>query len=195
MSAATDIGPERARVLFVDDHRILLEALAVVVGSQYQSLQISSLGELDQAIARFHPHVVVMDISMPEGDGIGATRRLRQTHPDVQVVLLSMHKDPMQVHRGLEAGARAFVSKSAPAQELLTALERVMNGEMYTSGDIASPSGRPSPRLTDRQQEVLRLVARGLSAKEIATALNISVRTAEFHRGAIMQRLGLHSTA
>lgn len=184
------------KVLLVDDHHLLLEALTFVMGAHYQVSCVSSLAKLDAAFAAFRPDVLILDISMPDGDGVAIGQRFARKYPGLKLVFLSMYADVVQVRRATEAGADGFVSKRGSADELLLAVETVLNGGQYKSSAIQSEAGSvPTSGLTDRQTQVLRLVARGFSAKEIATELNISVRTAEFHRGAIMQRLNMHSTA
>lgn len=196
--AAPVLATDLSRVLFVDDHHLLLEALTFVVAPQYQVSCIDSLAGLDAAVASFRPNVVVIDISMPDGDGVSSAQRLARRHPDLKLIFLSMHTEASQVRRAVQAGVHGFVSKKASASELLMAIETVLNGGRYQSPELDSPlveQAGPERILTDRQKEVLLLVARGFSAKEIATDLNISVRTAEFHRSSIMDRLNLHSTA
>ena len=195
-AAATNAFGQLPRVLLVDDHYLLLEALTFVMVPHYEVLSTSSLGKLDVTVASFRPDVVVIDITMPDGDGIAVGQRLARKHPGVKLIFLSMHTDAVQVRRATEAGAHGFVSKKSTADELMLAISTVLNGGRYHTTMVQS-DGQTRSRggLTDRQTQVLRLVARGLSAKEIATELNISVRTAEFHRGAIMQRLNMHSTA
>ena len=124
--------------------------------------------------------------------------QLVRKHPGIKVIYLSMHTESSQVRRATNSGAQGYVTKSCSATELLLAIDTVLKGGHYRSALVEAAlesSNRQLSTLTERQLQVLRLVAQGYSAKEIATDLNISVRTAEFHRGAIMQRLNMHSTA
>ncbi len=197
-AAATQTIHSRPKVLFVDDHSLLLEALTFVMGSRYETTCSSSLSQLEFAFASFRPDVLVIDISMPDGDGVSVGEQLARKHPGLKVIYLTMHTEVSQVRRATNSGAQGFVSKQSSAEELALAIDTVLKGEQYHSAVVSAVlnnSNRQLPALTDRQMQVLRLVARGFSAKEIATDLNISVRTAEFHRGAIMQRLNMHSTA
>jgi two-component system response regulator NreC len=167
-----------------------------MVQDEYEVKAVDKLEALDQAVEAFNPHLVVMDIRMPRGDGIEAARRLLARRPDLKIVFLSMHDEPQLVKRALDTGALGYVAKRAPAEELMLAVRTVLNGGKYIGVKTPAPAENGGePVLTERQKEVLRLIAQGCSAKEIANKLNISVRTAEFHRAAIMDRLKLHSTA
>ncbi len=188
----------KRRVLFSDDHQIVLDALAYVTQDEYDVRVVDTLARLNESIDEFSPDLVVLDIRMPDGDGVEAARELLRRRPEIKVLFLSMHTEPGVVKRAIETGAAGFVSKRAPADELMLAIRTILNGGKYigapspTAGDSADGV---QPALTERQKEVLRLIAQGCSAKDIAAQLNISVRTAEFHRAAIMERLKLHSTA
>ena len=186
----------KQRVLFLDDHQIVLDALSYVAQDEYEVKAVDRLEALDDAIDTFNPHLLVLDIRMPDGDGIEAARRLMERRPDLKIVFLSMHDEPQLVKRAIDTGALGYISKRAPAEELMLAVRTVLNGGKYIGVKTPAPGNDGTePILTERQKEVLRLIAQGCSAKEIATRLNISVRTAEFHRAAIMERLKLHSTA
>jgi two-component system nitrate/nitrite response regulator NarL len=190
-------NPKR-KVLFLDDHKIVLDALSYVAQDEYDVEAIDTLAALNEAVDRFHPDVVVLDIRMPDGDGIEAARELLRRHPNLKVLFLSMHKESSLVKRALDTGAQGYVPKQAPADELMLAIRTLLNGGKYVAAEAGEHTGNGSngdPVLTERQREVLKLIAQGCSAKEIANRLNISVRTAEFHRAAIMDRLKLHSTA
>lgn len=191
-------SPKR-RVLFTDDHHIVLDALSYVTQDEYDVRGVDALATLNDSVDEFNPDLVVLDIHMPDGDGIEAARELLYRRPDIKVLFLSMHTEPQLVKRGMETGAMGYVSKRAPADELMLAIRTVLNGGKYigarTDGRAENGVDGADRALTERQKEVLRLIAQGCSAKEIANRLNISVRTAEFHRAAIMDRLKLHSTA
>ena len=152
------------------------------------------------AVDGFQPDVEILDVSMPGGDGFVTAKRVLERQPDLPIVFLSMHADSSYVDQAAQVGARAYLSKRLPAQELISAIRAVLDGGTLLTPSAAKESTSSEtpgskPDLTARQREVLRLIALGCSAKDIANQLNISVRTAEFHRAAIMQRLGLHSTA
>ncbi len=186
----------RRRVLFSDDHQIILDALSYVAQDEYDVRAVGTLAGLSEAVESFNPDLAVIDIRMPDGDGIESARQLLQRRPGMKVLFLSMHHEAQLVKRAKETGAHGYISKRAPADELMLAIRTVLNGGKYFARtQEQQQNGSGEPVLTDRQKEVLRLIAQGCSAKEIANRLNISVRTAEFHRAAIMERLKLHSTA
>ena len=188
----------RPRILFVDDHRFVLDAVASMAHPRYEVLGIDCILDLEQKLNTFLPDLVVLDIRLPDGDGFQVARRILESRPKLKVMFLSMHTEAKFVTRGMSLGAHAYVSKRAPALELLFAIETVLEGGKYLGPELSFAIGEDDngrEDLTERQQEVLRLISLGRSAKEIASELNISVRTAEYHRAAIMDRLKLHSTA
>ena len=193
-------APALPRLLMADDHHVILDALGVMMKNEFNVLAVDSSQAVINAIDEFHPDVAMLDVNLPGGDGFTTARKVLERQPGLPIVFLSMYADPNYVHQAAQIGAKAYISKSAPAQELISTLHSVLQGntllpdkaELEAEGASAQ-AGKSD--LTARQQEVLRLIALGCSAKDIANQLNISVRTAEFHRAAIMQRLGLHSTA
>lgn len=193
----SEVQASRPKLLIADDHHLVLDALSFMAGSEYEVLGVDSLKAFEEAVDQFRPDVAILDIRMPDGDGIEAARELLQRKPELKLMFLSMHAEPTFVKRAIETGAQAYLSKRAPAEELLLAVRTVLNGGKYVGSQADAGNGGQPPEgpLTERQREVLRLIAQGCSAKEIASRLNISVRTAEFHRAAIMDRLKLHSTA
>ncbi len=200
MTAAAPVSAPvagRPRILVVDDHCVLLDALSFVLAPVYDTQTVDCLQKLDAALNTFLPDVVIFDNSMPEGNAIGTIQRLLRKRPELKLILLSMQSDATLARRASDVGAHAFLPKRASSDELLRVIGTVLSGghcfQPYNQLS-AQPSTAPSG-LTDRQRQVLRLIALGLSAKEIANHLDISVRTAEFHRATIMERLGLRSTA
>jgi len=190
--------PRRPKLLFADDHRLVLDVLVYMAADEYEVHSVDRLSAFEEAVDSFSPDLAVLDIRMPDGDGIEAARRTLLKRPGLKLMFLSMHTEPSFVKRAIDTGAQAYLSKRAPAEELMIAIRTVLNGGTYIGSrmqpaeqEVQSTEGT----LTERQREVLRLIAQGCSAKEIANRLNISVRTAEFHRAAIMDRLKLHSTA
>lgn len=184
--------PTRPKVLMADDHHLILDALQAMMKHEFNILAVDNSQAFMNAVDGFQPDVAVLDVSMPGADGFVTARKVLERQPGLPIVFLSMYADSSYIDRAAQVGARAYLSKSMPARELISAIRAVLEG-----GSLLSPAQPASgkPELTARQREVLRLIARGSSAKDIAHQLNISVRTAEFHRAAIMQRLGLHSTA
>ena len=200
--ASQQTAPEaqstRPKLLIADDHHLVLDALSFMAGSEYEVFTVDSIKALEDVVDQFGPDLAILDIRMPDGDGIEAGRRILQRRPGLKVMFLSMHTEPNFIKRAIETGAQAYLSKRAPAEELLLAIRTVLNGGKYIGSQTqrgTEESRVDEGPLTERQKEVLRLIAQGCSAKEIASRLNISVRTAEFHRAAIMDRLKLHSTA
>ena len=151
------------------------------------------------------PHVVLMDISMPGMNGLAVTEVLRKELPQIKVLILSVHNNRECIFRVIQAGAHGYVSKEAPPEEVLRAIESVYEGEPFFSEDIAraalsefvTSGGKMEPfaQLTSREREVLVQIAEGKSNKEIADRLGIGVRTIETHRERIMRRLNIHSVA
>jgi len=147
------------------------------------------------------PDVVVMDVAMPELNGIEATRRLASSAPRTRVIALSMHKDSVYVREILRAGARGYLLKDSGADDLVTAIRAVARGESYLSpavsnavlDDYRKHVTNPVDLLTSREREVLQMLAEGKTNKEIAVVLNLSVYTVDAHRGRIMEKLNLHS--
>ncbi len=193
-------APALPKLLLADDHHLILDALQVMMRKDFDILAVDNTPAFIDAVEDFHPDVAILDISMPDGDGFATAKRVLERRPSLPIVFLSMHAGSSYVNQAVEVGAKAYLSKRVPAQELISALRAVLDGGTLltpaANGD--NPPGlsqQGKAELTRRQREVLRLIALGSSAKDIANRLNISVRTAEFHRAAIMQRLGLHSTA
>lgn len=186
----------RAKLLFADDHQLVLDALFAMASPHYEVVTADTLKGFEESVDRQNPDVAVLDVRMPDGDGFEVARRVLTKHPGLKLMFLSMHTETAFMKRALDLGAKAYLSKRAPMEELLTAIRTVLGGGKYSGSTIQSSPDLPADSsLTERQVEVLRLIAQGCSAKEIASRLSISVRTAEFHRAAIMERLKLHSTA
>ena len=187
---------KRPKLLFADDHHIVLDALRFMAESQYDVRVVDTLSAFERDVDDFNPDLAVLDVRMPDGDGFDVARRLLSRRPNLKLMFLSMHDEPRYAKQAAEIGASGYLSKKAPAEELLLAMKTVLNGGKYIGSRLqGGPGDGADAPLTDRQVEVLRLISQGMSAKEIANRLNISVRTAEFHRAAIMDRLKLHSTA
>lgn len=191
-------SPTLPRLLLADDHHLILDALQAMMKDDFEIRAVDNSQAFISAAEEFQPDLAVLDVSMPGGDGFSTARTVLERRPALPIVFLSMHAEASYADQAAQVGAKAYLSKQAPAQELMSALRTVLDGGSLLAPVNARPDGA-SPvskgELTARQREVLRLIAAGCSAKDIANHLNISVRTAEFHRAAIMQRLGLHSTA
>ena len=197
----------RRRVLLADDHRMVAEALRTLLEPEFELVGIVEDGRaLIEAVQRLRPDVIVADISMPHLNGIDALVQLKRDNHDVRVVLLTMHKDVAYARRALEAGALGYVLKHSAPAELVMAVNAALEGRTYITPAIAGEviqalrtGGRQTideaAQLTPRQREILQLVAEGCSAKAIATRLDISPRTVEFHKYQMMEALKVQSSA
>ena len=195
----------RPRVLLADDHRIVAAGLAALLADDYELVGHAQDGRSLLDLARQgRADFIVADISMPGLNGIDALVAMRREGLDTPVVFLTMHTEPAYARRALEAGAAGYVLKHAAPQELLQALRSAAEGGIFVSGEIAaevfgSPGARPerdpASGLTPRQREILRLLAGGRSAKEIAKLLDISHRTVEYHKYQAMEALGVKTNA
>jgi DNA-binding NarL/FixJ family response regulator len=197
---------KRPRILLADDHRIVAEGLRGLLEPEFELVGIVEDGRaLLAAAEKLRPDVIVADISMPLLNGIDSVRQLKKTREEIKVVFLTMHPDVTYAASAFEAGASGYVLKHSAPSELVTAIHSALRGKTYVTPLLAgelmqfykenTDSRDESTRLTPRQREVLQLLAEGRSAKEIATILNISPRTVEFHKYRIMEDLGLKTSA
>ena len=199
------------RVILVDDHEIFLEGMSALLAQQPEIeivAQVKSGRAAIEATKTHAPDVVLMDLSMPEMNGIEATRQICRQSPAVKVLVLSMHAEDRFVSGALTAGAAGYLVKDCSVREAMRAIRTVVDGQCYLSPSIAgsvlqsyrsqlgeaqmTPSIFP---LTDREREVLRLIAEGFETEAIASQLNESVQTVTAHREHIMDKLDIHSTA
>ena len=178
----------------------------MILAAQADMEIVGEAGNGREAIAKaaeLHPDVVVMDVAMPELNGIEATRRLAETSPQTRVLALSMHKDSVYVREILRAGARGYLLKDSIDVDFLTAVRAVARGEGYLSPavsdavltDYRKHVSDPLDLLSSREREVLQMIAEGKTNKDVAGVLNLSVYTVDAHRGRIMEKLNLHSTS
>ncbi|NTW12674.1 MAG: response regulator transcription factor [Anaerolineales bacterium] len=199
----------RIRLLLVDDHEVVRSGLRMLLENQ---ADLKILGEADtgkqalEMVETLNPDVVIMDITLPDISGIEATRRIKEAHPGVAVVALTIHEDQQYFFEMLQAGASGYVPKRAAPDDLITAIHAAHRGEMYIYpslakllvGDFLSRSGEDGAKeamdeLTPREGEVLFLLADGKTNDEIADLLSISAHTVARHRENLMGKLGLHS--
>ena len=177
----------------------------MILSAQPDLEVVGEAGNGREAVERaseLKPDVVVMDVSMPELNGIEATRRIAEASPRTRVLALSMHKDAVYVREILRAGARGYLLKDSIESDLVAAVRAVGRGDGYLSpsvsdavlSDYRKHVSDPIDLLTSREREVLQMIAEGKTNKEIATLLNLSVYTVEAHRGRVMEKLNLHST-
>lgn len=192
------------RILLADDHAVVRHGFRMILAAQ---ADLEVVGEaangreaVEQATA-LQPDLVVMDVSMPELNGIEATRRLLEAAPRCRVLALSMHRDAVYVREILRAGARGYLLKDAIASDLLAAVRAVAQGQGYLSPEVSDAVlddyrkhvRDPIDLLSSREREVLQLIAEGCTNKDIASRLNLSVYTVDSHRSRIMEKLNLHS--
>lgn len=208
-AAVINSSQHNPKVLVADDHHLILDALRVMMRPQFEVMAVDNCQAFVNAVDFFRPDVAILDVSMPDGDGFATAKKALERQPSLPLMFLSTYQSAEYMNRAAELGAKAYLSKRIPGNELIGAITSVLEGKtLFAPSTFGAPvsnglqpteqpvDGRESgPPLTARQCQVLTLIARGGSAKDIANRLNISVRTAEFHRAAIMQRLGLHSTA
>lgn len=197
------------RVLLVDDHALVRSGLRALIEAFPGVRVVAEAADGHAAfelVARDRPDVVLMDVTMPELNGLEATTRVVRKFPEVRVLVLSMHADEEYVGLALRAGAAGYLLKDASASELELAIRSVARGDTYLSpvaakGVVADylqrgaepPTARE--RLTSRQREILQLIAEGHTTKDIARRLGLSVKTVEAHRTQLMERLGIHDIA
>jgi DNA-binding NarL/FixJ family response regulator len=199
---------KKIRVLVVDDHPVVRRGLVTYLAERPHLMVVGEAADGEEALrktAELHPDIVLADINMPRMDGLQVTEELRRTAPDVHVVILSVHNKPEYVQRVMKAGARGYVLKDTAPDELVRVLESVHAGNVVYSPQVAQTalnrlvvSGGASPNaswISQREREVLVMIAGGQSNKAIATKLGVSVRTIETHRERIMRKLNLHSVA
>ena len=202
---------DKIRILIADDHGIVRKGLRLQLEQNEQFRVVGEASDGREAIRlaeELAPHVVIMDIAMPNLNGIEATAQMTKRNPQLRVIILSMHSDESYLTRALGAGAKGYLLKETADLDLCRAVESVAQGKVFFSPAIANTLLEDYMRqlqqrglqdsydlLTDREKEVLQLLAEGKSNKEVATTLDLSPYTAETHRSRIMQKLNLHSSA
>lgn len=195
------------KILLVDDHAVVRMGLSMLLNSHADMRVVGEASEGNEGIKKaleLKPNVVIMDLSMPHGkDGLSATSELKKLMPDVNILILTMHDDEEYLFRAIQAGASGCILKSAPHDELLAAIEMVAKGDAYLHpsatkrlmeeymGALRHGNADTFNLLSDREKEILTLVAKGFSNKEIAEQLVISVKTVETHKGNVMEKLQL----
>jgi DNA-binding NarL/FixJ family response regulator len=197
------------RLLLADDHGLMLEGLSRLLAGEFEIVGTAENGRtLVSEAERLQPDVVVLDIGMPELNGIEAARRVNKALPHCKIVFVTQQLDPAYVHAAFTAGAKAYVAKQSASKELVYAIHMALRDHYYVTplvGEEAFQRATLNPRrnpaelfgsaLTPRQREVLQLVAEGKTTKEISALLHISPKTVEFHRNSLMDELGMRTTA
>ncbi len=198
---------DRMKVLVVDDHAVVREGIRMVLEGDPELQVVGEASSGEEAIDKvreLEPNVVVMDIGMPGLSGFEATRRIRQSHPDVQVLALTVHDSEAYVFQMLQAGATGYVVKRAPAAEVIQAVKGAFRGEAVLHPSVAKllirdylsrvEKGEETSydTLSEREREILKLIAEGKTNKEIAELLYLSIKTVQAHRANLMRKLGMH---
>jgi two-component system response regulator NreC len=201
-------------VMIVDDHHLVRAGLAALIHQEADMEVVGEASEGGDAVekaARVRPRVVLMDISMPGLDGIEATRRITEKHPEVRVLVLSQYEHEEYVRKVVQVGASGYILKSSVADDLRRAIRAVARGEQYfapsvsrlmiesyvrtATGQGAPVGGKATIELTPREREILLLIVDGNTNQQIARKLSISVRTVEFHRANLTEKIGVRDTA
>jgi DNA-binding NarL/FixJ family response regulator len=202
----------KTTILIIDDHPLFREGLKAIIGREPR---YRTVGEADTARAGIHlalelkPDVIIVDVSLPDKNGIELTRDLAKLLPASRVLIISMHSKITYIATAFQAGARGYLVKESASDGLLKGLAAVARGELFLDSSLSSqvvenllqisvqspaPAASPNPRLTPREQEVMRLLAEGFTTREIAQRLFISPKTVENHRANIMKKLDLRTT-
>jgi DNA-binding NarL/FixJ family response regulator len=196
----------KARLLVADDHGLFLDGLKEILEPEYAIVGVAKNGyDLVKLAEQLQPDAIISDISMPSLNGIDAARQIRKVSSRVKLIFLTMHVTPDYVIDAFRAGANGYVLKQANREELTTAIQQVLRGHAYVSPQVTQDAmgallavrdgGSEPGQLTMRQREVIQLTAEGYTAKEIASMLNVSPKTVDFHKNRIMHQLGVHSSA
>src|SRR5580692_3436043 len=201
----------KRRVLIVDDHPIVRHGLIQLIDAE-PDLKVCGEAQSDRearaAIRELEPDVMIVDVSLAQGDGMDLVREVHAQRPDLPMLVLSMHDETIYAERLLAAGARGYIMKEAAFDQLLVALRRVLSGAVYLSEAMAAALGAnggdgpqevvtadPVGRLSNRELQVLSLIGRGLSSRQAAESLNVSVKTVESHRQSLKRKLNLATNA
>lgn len=191
-------------ILIADDHAVVRRGFSMILAAQWDMQVLAEVANGREAVEKaeeLQPDVCVMDVTMPELNGIEATRRLLKVSPKTRVLALSMHKDSVYVREILRAGAKGYLLKDSSETDFLKAVRAVAVGQGYLSPEVSDAVlddyrkhvTNPIDLLSTREREVLQMIAESKTNKDIANALNLSVYTVEAHRGRIMEKLNLHS--
>ena len=198
---------KKPRILLADDHKIVIEGLKNLLRDEFEIVGSVEDGRaLVEKASKLYPDVIVADISMPQLNGIEAARQIKKIDKNIKIVFLTMHPDATYAANAFEAGASGFVLKHSASAELIRAIHEAIKGRTYVTpliaGDLirtyqkgGSPEKNSFKKISPRQREILQLLAEGKTAKEIASTLNISTRTVEFHKYKMMEQLHSKTSA
>lgn len=199
-------SPVRRRVLIVDDHPIVRQGLKRMIDAE-ADLEVCGEAESEpnarRALRELEPDIVIVDLSLQDGDGLELVRAVHAHHPETPMLVLSMHDEAIYAERLLAEGASGYIMKQAAADQLLTALRTVLQGDTYLSPEMSAVHKAsanklgvdPLQRLSNRELQVLNLVGRGVSSRDIASELGLSVKTVESHRQSVKRKLHLMTNA
>jgi DNA-binding NarL/FixJ family response regulator len=198
-------GASRPRIVIADDHTLIAEAFHKLLENEFEVVATVHDGHsLIEAARKLHPDVILVDIGMPLLNGLEAAQRVKRTLPDIKIIYVTINRDPDLVAEAFRGGASGYLPKTAAASELVSAIYKALNGECYVSPQLKPVAGDsranqsellPETQLTDRQVEVLQLLAEGRSMREAASVLNLTARTVAFHKYRIMENLHLRNDA
>ena len=195
------------KVLIADDHAIVRAGLRALIHSESAMELVGEANggyETIELVEKTQPDVLVLDLSMPDLDGIAVTKKIEPQFPNVHILILTIHEDQALLREAIKAGASGYILKHAAEAELIAAIQRILRGDLYVDPAMvrlllqepAAPPAAPpksTEALTPREIEVLRLIVQGYTNRQIGEELNISFRTAESHRASLSEKLGLHS--
>ena len=201
----------KPRILIADDHTLVAEGVEKLLEHEFHLCgRVADGRALIQAVEKDRPDIAIVDIALPLLNGLDACRQIKKTAPEVKILILTMHDEQYFVTEAFRVGVSGYILKQSVAEELVFAIKEVLKGRVYVSPSVAEnlveqalnpaePGSQghaaPSDKLSTRQREVLQLIAEGQSTKEIASTLNVSIKTVEFHKTRIMKQLRVHSTA
>jgi DNA-binding NarL/FixJ family response regulator len=202
-------GPVR-RILLVDDHPLVREGLRRIIENQSDLVicaEAETASAARTAVRELKPDIMVTDISLKEGDGMELVRDVRAHHPDLRILVLSMHDETIYAQRALSAGADGYIMKHAPGEQFLASLRKVLEGRVYVSDNLGNAmlrklvtqrkagAANSIEGLSDRELQVLRMLGSGLNTRQVAHALHLSAKTVESHRQRLKRKLGLQTGA
>ena len=196
------------RIYIVDDHPLVRQGLTQIIANE-EDMEICGEAEDSpgamKGVGECNPDAIIVDISLRGNNGLELIKNLKAIHEEIPILVFSMHDESIYAQRALRAGAKAYVMKKEPSEKIVEAIRKIIKGEIYVSPSVAdqvlhqivngpnSASTSPVDRLTDRELEVVQLIGRGLSSREIAESLNLSVKTIESHRAHVKEKLSLRN--
>jgi len=204
---ATAPRPASLRVMLVDDHPIVRRGLRDILADAFTGAIIHEVGSGREAIASLHAHtwsVMVLDLSLPDGSGLDVLKRVRELRPRLPVLILSMHTADQFARRAIAAGASGYLTKDAADAELVTAVSKLARGGKYFGPEVLERvalglhpdrEDRPHERLSDREYQVLRMIASGLTVSQVAARLSLSVKTVSTYRARVLEKMNMKTTA